>query len=86
MRVLDGKAIVITGSSRGLGAAYAKAATAEGASVVVNGTDIAAAEQVVEEIRAAGGIAVAHAASVSLWDEEAVILSRPSLRRPGPIG
>jgi NAD(P)-dependent dehydrogenase (short-subunit alcohol dehydrogenase family) len=76
MRALDGKAIVITGSSRGIGAAYAKAAAAHGASVVVNGTDVTATEQVVEEIRAAGGIAVAHVASVASWDEAEGLVQR----------
>ena len=75
-RVLDGKAIVITGSSRGLGAAYAKAAAAQGASVVVNGTDLTATEQLVEEIRAAGGTAVAHVANVASWDEAEGLIQR----------
>jgi NAD(P)-dependent dehydrogenase (short-subunit alcohol dehydrogenase family) len=76
MRALDGKAIVITGSSRGIGAAYAKAAAAHGASVVVNGTDVTATERVVEEIHAAGGIAVAHVASVASWDEAEGLVQR----------
>jgi len=76
MRVLDGKAIVITGSSRGIGAAYAKAAAARGASVVVNGTDVAATERVVEEIRTAGGTAVPHVGSVASWDEAEGLVQR----------
>jgi NAD(P)-dependent dehydrogenase (short-subunit alcohol dehydrogenase family) len=76
MKTLDGKAIVITGSSRGIGAAYAKAAAAQGASVVVNGTDLAATEQVVAEIRAAGGTAVAHVANVASWDEAEGLVQR----------
>ena len=76
MRSLERKAIVITGSSRGLGAAYAKAAAAEGASVVVNGTDPDATKQVAEAIRAAGGTAVAHAANISSWDEADGLIRR----------
>jgi NAD(P)-dependent dehydrogenase (short-subunit alcohol dehydrogenase family) len=76
MRTLEGKAIVITGSSRGLGAAYAKAAAAEGASVVVNGTDIAATEHVADEIRAAGGTAVAHVADITSWNEAEGLIQR----------
>src|SRR5438477_3014866 len=76
MRTLEGKAIVITGSSRGLGAAYAKAAAAEGASVVVNGTDLAATEQVAEEIRTAGGTAVAHVADVASWNDAEGLVQR----------
>lgn len=67
MKALEGKAVVITGSSRGIGAAYAKAAAAEGASVVVNGTDARATERIVTEIRAAGGTAVGHVANVGSW-------------------
>ncbi|MDP2952402.1 MAG: SDR family NAD(P)-dependent oxidoreductase, partial [Chloroflexota bacterium] len=36
--LLDGKSIVVTGSSRGLGKAYALALAKAGAHVVVNGT------------------------------------------------
>lgn len=39
MGELDGKRIVVTGASRGLGRAFATALAAEGASVVVNGTN-----------------------------------------------
>ena len=76
MGTLDGKAIVITGSSRGLGAAYAKAAAAEGASVVVNGTDVAATEEVAEAIRTAGGTAVAHVADIASWNEAEGLVQR----------
>lgn len=76
MRALNGKVIVITGSSRGLGAAYAKAAAAHGASIVVNGTDLATTEQVASEIRAAGGTAVAHVANVGSWDEAEGLVQR----------
>ena len=76
MKTLDGKAIVITGSSRGPGAAYAKAAATQGASVVVNGTDLAATERVVAEIRAAGGTAVAQVADIASSDEAERLVQR----------
>lgn len=56
---LKGQNIVITGSGGGLGEAYAKAAAALGAKIVVNDINAENAGKVVEAIRAAGGVAVA---------------------------
>lgn len=65
---------VITGAGRGLGRAYALLLASRGARVVVNdpgvsmqgnGTDTGPAQQVVEEIRDAGGEAVANTESVA---------------------
>ena len=67
MGYLDGKAIVITGSGGGIGAAYARHAAREGARVVVNDIDAASAHSVVAAIRAEGGTASAHVASVASW-------------------
>ncbi|MTD14035.1 SDR family oxidoreductase [Nakamurella sp. YIM 132087] len=64
-RRLAGKRIAISGSSRGLGRSFAMALAAEGAAVVVNGTDQVAVDGVVAEIRAAGGTAVAVTGSVA---------------------
>lgn len=70
----DDRVAVITGAGRGLGRAYALLLGARGARVVVNdpgsaidgvGTDGAPADQVVAEIRAGGGQAVACTASVA---------------------
>jgi len=71
---LDGKVLVVTGAGRGIGREIALLAAAEGAQVVVNdlggdpeggGADAGPAQSVVEEIRAAGGQAVANTASVA---------------------
>ena len=57
MSTLEGKRIVVTGATRGLGRGFALGLAAAGARLVVNGTNAALAEQVTEEIRAAGGTA-----------------------------
>jgi NAD(P)-dependent dehydrogenase (short-subunit alcohol dehydrogenase family) len=71
---LDGKVAVITGAGRGIGRGEALLFAAEGARVVVNdlggewdgtGADRRASSQVVEEIRGAGGEAVAHFDDIS---------------------
>ena len=70
MGKLDGKVAAITGSGRGIGRGIALLMAREGAKVVVNdlggsvhgeGTDKTPAQQVVEEIKRAGGQAVANA-------------------------
>ena len=77
MGMLDGKVVVVTGAGRGIGRDIAMLAAAEGAKVVVNdpgvsesgaGHDDGPAMQVVNEIRAAGGTAVANTDSVAEWE------------------
>ena len=71
---LDGRVAIVTGAGRGLGRAHALALAQRGARVLVNdlgGADgvSANAEEVVTEIHAAGGEAMANGASVADWEQ-----------------
>jgi NAD(P)-dependent dehydrogenase (short-subunit alcohol dehydrogenase family) len=65
MSRLHNQRILITGSSRGLGRAFARATAAQGAQVMVNGTNAEAVAAAVEDIRQAGGRAEAFIGSVA---------------------
>lgn len=76
MGALDGRVAIITGAGRGIGREHALLFASEGAKVVVNdlggsadgsGGDVTPAQQVVDEIKAMGGEAVANGDSVSDW-------------------
>jgi len=79
MGSLDGRVAIITGAGRGLGRAHALLFAREGARVVVNdtggggdgtsdGSTEQPAEEVVAEIRAGGGEAIAEISDVADWD------------------
>ncbi|SHG26703.1 NAD(P)-dependent dehydrogenase, short-chain alcohol dehydrogenase family [Microbulbifer donghaiensis] len=74
----DGQVAIVTGAGNGLGKSHALALAARGAKVVVNdlggardgsGASSEAAQEVVREIEANGGEAIAHGANVAKYDE-----------------
>jgi NAD(P)-dependent dehydrogenase (short-subunit alcohol dehydrogenase family) len=77
MGTLNDKVAVITGAGRGIGRSHALLFAREGAAVVVNdlggandgsGSDVGPAQDVADEITAAGGRAVANTDNVATWD------------------
>jgi NAD(P)-dependent dehydrogenase (short-subunit alcohol dehydrogenase family) len=76
MGALDGRVAIITGAGRGIGREHALLFAREGAKVVVNdlggandgsGSDVGPAQEVVNEICALGGEAVANTDNVATW-------------------
>ncbi len=84
-RMCEGRVCIVTGAGRGIGREYALMLARHGAKVVVNdfggardgtGTDVGPAQQVVDEIVAADGQAVANAADVSDWSSAQALVTQ----------
>ncbi len=69
MNILNDKVALVTGSSRGIGAAIARLFAQEGAKVVVHGRDVAAMSSVQAEIERGGGKAMRVAADITKFAE-----------------
>jgi NAD(P)-dependent dehydrogenase (short-subunit alcohol dehydrogenase family) len=76
-RLVEGRVAIVTGAGGGIGREHALSLARHGAKVVVNdlggdrhgvGTDVSKAQQVVDEIVAAGGEAIANGDSVADWE------------------
>jgi NAD(P)-dependent dehydrogenase (short-subunit alcohol dehydrogenase family) len=82
-KLCEGRVCIVTGAGRGIGREYALLLAHEGAKVVVNdfggardgtGADVGPAQGVVDEIKAAGGEAVAHVGDVSSLADAAAMV------------
>ncbi len=85
MGLFDGKVAIVTGAGRGIGRAEALLLASEGSAVVVNdlggssegsGSDSTPAQQVVDEIVAAGGQAVANYGSVASFSDAKALIDQ----------
>ena len=82
---LEGRVAIVTGAARGIGKGVALQMAEEGATIVVadfggnldgSGGDLGPAEEVVQEIRAMGGRAMAHGCDVSKFDQVEDLVAR----------
>src|SRR5205823_900310 len=81
----DGRVAIVTGAGNGLGRAHALGLASRGAKIVVNdfggardgtGGSLTPAENVVEEIRKSGGVAMADGADVSNFEQVKAMVDR----------
>ncbi len=84
MKICDGRVVIVTGAGRGVGRAHALELARQGAAVVVNDLGVgregqapteSPADQVVTEIKAFGGQAIANGDDVTDWDASGRIVT-----------
>jgi len=66
--ICEGRVVIVTGAGGGLGAAHARVLAQEGAAVLVNDINQEAAEAVVAEILAAGGVAEVNRSDITNYE------------------
>ena len=72
---MEGKVAIVTGAGRGLGRAESLELARQGVRVIVNDFEAGPADEVVTEIKAAGGEATAHTGDVADWDIAKALIS-----------
>jgi 3-oxoacyl-[acyl-carrier protein] reductase len=84
MTELQGHIALVTGSSRGIGAAIARLFAQRGAAVIVHGRDLDAVTAVVADIEASGGRALAMVADLTCYEQ--IVAMRDSIEQQlGPV-
>ncbi len=84
-RMCEGRVCIVTGGGRGIGREHARLLAHHGAKVVVNdsgasvdgtGADPSVAQEIADEIVAAGGEAVANSGSVNIWEDAQALINQ----------
>jgi NAD(P)-dependent dehydrogenase (short-subunit alcohol dehydrogenase family) len=76
MGICDQRVVIVTGAGGGLGAAHARVLASEGAAVLVNDINTEAARAVVDEITAAGGLAVVNESDITNYESSGLAVTQ----------
>jgi 3-oxoacyl-[acyl-carrier protein] reductase len=83
LKSLEGRSVIVTGASKGIGKGIARVFASKGARVLITARDLAQAETAAADIRANGGIASAVAADVSTVEGNTVMAEAAIARHGG---